>query len=214
MASSAPPSVSSPMGVSPSSAELRERVARLEAEREATPAMSAPGPTPVPARVDTSSTRLLREIRAVRASMDSLRESASRSETTSPEAEVDPAVHWLEMEFPLGRARVFSDVVFESGSSRLTSSASQSLISLASALQRVPNARVRVVGHTDNVGPASANLALSRGRAQSVANAMLTLGASSEQLVVEGRGESSPIESNRTAAGREQNRRVEFVRVR
>lgn len=219
MAIAGQPGVAGPTGISPSSSELRERVTRLEAGREAdlsrTPEMSVPVPASgqAAARVDTSSARLLREMRAMRASMDSLREANSRADVMAPEPEADPAVSWLEMEFPLGRARVFSDVVFESGSSRLTSSASQSLIALASALQQVPDARVRVVGHTDNVGLASANLELSKGRAQSVANAMLTLGASSDQLIVEGRGESSPIASNRTAAGREQNRRVEFVRV-
>lgn len=219
MAISGQPGVAAPTGISPSSAELRERVTRLEAGREADlsmtsdPSAPVPASAPAPARVDTTSLRLLREMREVRASMDSLRESNARPEVVAPESDADPAVSWLEMEFPLGRARVFSDVVFESGSSRLTSSASQSLIALASALQRVPEARVRVVGHTDNVGLASANLELSKGRAQSVANAMLTLGARSEQLIVEGRGESSPVASNRTAAGREQNRRVEFVRV-
>lgn len=212
------PAVTPSPGISPSSAQLRERVARLEAGQEsdasANPEMSVPAPAPAPARMDSASVRLLREMRAVRASMDSLRQSNTSLDVAAPEPEADPAVSWLEMEFPLGRARVFSDIVFDSGSSRLSSSASQSLIALAGALQRVPDARIRVVGHTDNVGLDSANLALSRGRAQSVADALLALGARSDQLIVEGRGESSPLASNRTAAGREQNRRVEFVRVR
>ena len=77
---------------------------------------------------------------------------------------------------------------------------------------------VAVYGYTDNVGwknstaeqSAQKNKDLSQSRAQSVASYMLSCGAASSQIKsVEGYGEANPISDNSTAAGREQNRRVE-----
>jgi len=71
--------------------------------------------------------------------------------------------------------------------------------------------RVRVEGHTDNVGPAAYNKDLSRRRARSVVAAMVQRGIAADRLVFEGYGLDRPVADNRTALGRAKNRRVEFT---
>ncbi|MFZ5479585.1 MAG: OmpA family protein, partial [Myxococcota bacterium] len=73
-------------------------------------------------------------------------------------------------------------------------------------------ARVEVAGHTDNVGKESSNLALSQGRADAVVKYLVTKGeVDPARLVAKGYGETDPVETNSTEAGRSTNRRVEFV---
>ncbi len=81
------------------------------------------------------------------------------------------------------------------------------------AVHMVPEAQVEVVGHTDNVGRSGANRTLSQERARSVAEALMLRGVSQTQLAVIGRGDTMPIASNATVAGRQANRRVEFIRT-
>lgn len=77
-------------------------------------------------------------------------------------------------------------------------------------LKNNPTMRVRVEGHTDSQGSASYNLKLSAGRAKSVRDWLVNYGIDPSRLTAEGRGEEEPIDTNATAAGRQNNRRVEF----
>lgn len=70
---------------------------------------------------------------------------------------------------------------------------------------------LKLAGHTDNVGSDAANMKLSRDRAASVRSYLLSQGASASKIEATGYGESQPIETNNTAAGRQKNRRVEFT---
>src|SRR5262249_3825185 len=70
--------------------------------------------------------------------------------------------------------------------------------------------RLRVEGHTDDVGVAGANQQLSRDRAAAVVQYLVEQGIDPERLLAEGYGASRPIAPNLTRRGREQNRRVEF----
>ncbi len=71
--------------------------------------------------------------------------------------------------------------------------------------------QLKLAGHTDNVGSDAANMSLSKNRADAVKNYMMNKGVSSSKIESEGFGESKPIESNKTATGRQKNRRVEFT---
>ena len=102
-------------------------------------------------------------------------------------------------------------VLFESGSARITGSSTAELGQLLAALEDAPGLRVRIEGHTDSSGGASTNQRLSQQRAQAVADWLAGRGISSSRLQAVGRGEESPVASNDTASGREQNRRVEVV---
>lgn len=78
-------------------------------------------------------------------------------------------------------------------------------------LEDNPKVRVAIHGHTDNVGDEKSNLELSTNRAKAVMSYLILEGISPSRLEYKGFGESKPIASNNTAAGREKNRRTEFV---
>ena len=75
--------------------------------------------------------------------------------------------------------------------------------------------KLRITGHTDNVGKAPANLDLSKRRAASVANVLSTqFGIAADQgLQPDGKGDALPLSSNVKPEGRAMNRRVEFSKV-
>src|SRR5690606_4058831 len=70
--------------------------------------------------------------------------------------------------------------------------------------------RIEVAGHTDDRGGDALNLRLSQARAQAVVDHLVRKGIPKELLVAKGYGPSEPIDTNRTEAGRANNRRVEF----
>lgn len=78
-------------------------------------------------------------------------------------------------------------------------------------LRKYPDERVRVVGHTDSTGSASYNKDLSVRRARNVRAILVDAGAGGGRISAVGRGERQPVASNATAAGRQQNRRVEII---
>jgi outer membrane protein OmpA-like peptidoglycan-associated protein len=78
-------------------------------------------------------------------------------------------------------------------------------------LQASPALKVWVVGHTDNVGTAEANVALSNARAASVVKALVAAGIDARRLTPHGDGPFAPVAANTTDDGRARNRRVELV---
>jgi outer membrane protein OmpA-like peptidoglycan-associated protein len=85
------------------------------------------------------------------------------------------------------------------------------LTEIAKALATVPNQRVLVEGHTDSDGSAEYNLQLSRLRANSVRSVLVAGGVSPDRIESQGYGETRPVATNGTSAGKAQNRRVEIV---
>ena len=106
-----------------------------------------------------------------------------------------------------------STIEFASSSADIDSASSGLLDSVAAAASACLGT-LRIEGHTDNSGNADLNQDLSRRRAEAVREALIQRGLSEQRLVVEGFGASQPIASNRTAAGRERNRRIEMRVVR
>lgn len=105
------------------------------------------------------------------------------------------------------------NIRFSSGSSSIPAS-SDALAQIAGALKskELENAKILIQGHTDSTGSSESNLALSIARAKSVMNVLVdTYGVDKERLSAEGLGESMPVTSNTTPAGRALNRRIEFV---
>ena len=78
-------------------------------------------------------------------------------------------------------------------------------------LQEHPDARLRIIGYTCELGGDVYNQSLSLQRAEGVRQVLVELGVSQDRLEVEGRGEQDPIAPNETPEGRALNRRVEFV---
>lgn len=84
---------------------------------------------------------------------------------------------------------------------------------IVSLMQDHPELKFSVEGHTDSDGNEASNLKLSEERAHTVMNTMVTLGISPDRLSTKGWGESVPVDTNDTAEGKANNRRVEFVRI-
>jgi OmpA-OmpF porin, OOP family len=102
-------------------------------------------------------------------------------------------------------------VYFETGRARLRAISYPLLDEVAQALRDNPTIKVEIQGHTDSQGADAFNLKLSDQRAKAVQVYLIKRSITSDRLVPKGYGESVPIADNRTAAGRSQNRRVEFV---
>ncbi|MFZ5709263.1 MAG: OmpA family protein [Pseudomonadota bacterium] len=102
-------------------------------------------------------------------------------------------------------------ILFATGSAAVQGSVQNDLYAVADSLNRFPNSRIEVVGHTDNVGAAAFNQDLSNRRASAVAAILQNGGVSGARIVAYGRGEDVPVASNLTPEGRQQNRRVEIV---
>ena len=105
------------------------------------------------------------------------------------------------------------DVLFETGSARLRPGFEAKLRPLIGYLRNAPNVKVRIDGYTDSVGSDASNLQLSKDRARSVADAITASGVDGRRLQLSGHGETSPIATNATDAGRRLNRRVEVTLV-
>ncbi len=107
---------------------------------------------------------------------------------------------------------ILSDLSFESGSAQLSDGEFASLAALADYLATQPLRRVALVGHTDSSGALDVNIALSKRRAASVLERLVSdYGVDRAQLEAEGMGYLAPIASNLEEAGREANRRVEVI---
>ena len=110
-----------------------------------------------------------------------------------------------------GVVLTLGDVLFATGSSDLQKDANNSLNKLVSFLNQYPDRQVLIEGHTDDVGSVEFNRGLSERRAESVRGYLRQQGIASRRLATAGLGMERPVANNGTAAGRQQNRRVEII---
>jgi OOP family OmpA-OmpF porin len=99
---------------------------------------------------------------------------------------------------------------FLSGTSIVNDASKPSVIKAAALLKSCPTARVEVGGHTDNLGSPTTSLPLSERRAAAMKAELVRLGVAPGRIIATGYGESFPIASNDSGAGRIANRRVEL----
>jgi outer membrane protein OmpA-like peptidoglycan-associated protein len=104
-----------------------------------------------------------------------------------------------------------SDVLFDTGSATLKPGAREKLARVAGILASHPDLHIEIEGHTDSVGTDNYNQGLSERRAESVRTYLMQQRISPTAVEAGGFGESRPVATNDTAAGRQQNRRVELV---
>jgi outer membrane protein OmpA-like peptidoglycan-associated protein len=102
-------------------------------------------------------------------------------------------------------------ILFDTGKTALKPGAKSTLSKIAKQLQTDPSLKIAVEGHTDSVGGTTTNQALSEKRANAVRDYLVSAGISADHITADGKGEESPIATNKTAAGKQQNRRVELV---
>ena len=116
------------------------------------------------------------------------------------------------------RVRVKNDTVgfdktihFDFNSYEVLSEDTTSLNEVAKLLAQFFDARLKLIGHTDDVGSDEYNMDLSRMRARSVANYLNNRGIDESRIVTEGRGKRQPVTREQTDDARRKNRRVEFL---
>lgn len=104
-----------------------------------------------------------------------------------------------------------SDVLFDSGQATLKPGTREKLARVSGILLAYPTLHMTIEGHTDSVGTDEYNMKLSQRRADSVLSYLVSNGINSANVEAHGMGKDHPVASNDTAAGRQQNRRVELV---
>lgn len=110
-----------------------------------------------------------------------------------------------------GLVVVLQDVLFDIGKAELKSGAQARIDRLAGVLQNHPERHLLIEGFTDSTGSDELNQSLSEQRAQAVKDALTAKGVDGSRIETRGFGKERPVASNKTAAGRQQNRRVEVV---
>jgi outer membrane protein OmpA-like peptidoglycan-associated protein len=110
-----------------------------------------------------------------------------------------------------GLVLTLGDTLFATGKSELKSGATVNLDRLTTFMNEYPQRTASIEGYTDSMGSDEMNQSLSQRRADAVKGYLVGQGVSSARLSASGRGENSPVADNESAAGRQQNRRVEVV---
>lgn len=101
-------------------------------------------------------------------------------------------------------------IEFATGKNALSTTSMTTLLEAAAALNANPDVKVEIGGHTDNVGNAAANNALSLARANAVKRFLSGQGIAADRLTAKGYGPAQPLADNATDTGKQRNRRIEF----
>lgn len=105
---------------------------------------------------------------------------------------------------------VAKNVLFKTGSDKLTNDSYKVLDELVDVMKKNPGLRLTIDGHTDNTGTPQINLVLSQKRADAVKNYLVQKGIDTARIKAVGHGQEQPVADNNTAEGRARNRRVEM----
>jgi outer membrane protein OmpA-like peptidoglycan-associated protein/predicted Fe-Mo cluster-binding NifX family protein len=130
-------------------------------------------------------------------------------ESSKPEAEI-LNVAALKQALDASGHVALKGIYFDTGKATLKPESGAALEAAALLLHRYPDLNLSIEGHTDNVGSADENLRLSLARAKAVKTALIELEVDPSRLKTKGFGETKPVASNDTEAGRATNRRVEL----
>jgi outer membrane protein OmpA-like peptidoglycan-associated protein len=104
-----------------------------------------------------------------------------------------------------------SGILFQTGKADLNESSKTALTKFAKTLSDYPDTNVMIYGHTDNTGSDAINQPLSENRANAVKKYLVGAGVGGSRITTQGMGSSTPVATNDTDAGRQQNRRVEIA---
>jgi OmpA-OmpF porin, OOP family len=105
-------------------------------------------------------------------------------------------------------------IYFDSGKDVVNPESYGAIKEIAAVLKENPSVKIKIVGHTDSDGDDAKNLDLSKRRAASVKNYLVShFQADGGNIETDGKGESAPMESNNTSEGKAKNRRVEFLKL-
>ena len=124
-------------------------------------------------------------------------------------AEPGAALDVVETEKEI-QVRLGSEILFDTGRFDLKPAATSALESLLKLLARYPKAPIQIEGHTDSAGTPASNQVLSERRAAAVKQWLVDHSIGAALITTRGRGQTTPVASNDTPEGRQQNRRVEI----
>jgi outer membrane protein OmpA-like peptidoglycan-associated protein len=110
-----------------------------------------------------------------------------------------------------GMVITLGDVLFAVNKAQLSAGGVRNVQKLAAFLNQYPQRKVLIEGHTDSTGSRSINQPLSERRADAVRSTLAGMGISGDRIATRGYAEAYPVASNKTAAGRQLNRRVEII---
>lgn len=107
-----------------------------------------------------------------------------------------------------------SDILFDVNKDVIKKESFPIINQIADAMKKDASLKIKIVGHTDNVGNASENLALSKRRAEAVSSYLIySAGIDAQRIAADGKGATQPVADNKTSEGKAKNRRVEFVKM-
>ena len=161
-------------------------------------------------------------VSAAQADADQSRLAAQQAQLSAQQADTDKATMRAKLSEQLnsilqtrnsarGLIVSMSDVLFDTGRYTLKPGAREKLAKVAGILLAYPGLNIEVGGYTDNVGGDAMNQTLSENRAGSVRDYLVQQGVSANSVSARGFGNTLPVTSNDSSAGRQQNRRVELL---
>ncbi len=153
---------------------------------------------------------------------DPVRQSSTTAEIATGEANIDsspppptPTATPTPTSFQVGTQTISlpGDLMFDFDKAEIRPEAASLLAQVAESLATMPEARIQVNGHTDNIGPLNYNLALSLRRANAVKDYLLKLLPADNRIswTTSGFGPTAPVADNDTEEGRQRNRRVDLI---
>ena len=152
----------------------------------------------------------IQDIRSCREISKGCEEYMQEKDPQNPEDDIEKEVLETEVGVPI----VLDGIVFAISSAEIKPESETILTHALNTLQAYPDMVVEIHGHTDITGSREFNMTLSQKRADSVKAWLIENGIEEERLVAKGFGPDNPIAPNTTREGRQQNRRIEFFRVK
>jgi outer membrane protein OmpA-like peptidoglycan-associated protein len=199
--------------------EEAERI-RLEAERVRTDAIAEAERLRTEAAQQSAELRSQVEAERARATQTEAQLAQAREELARRDAANQQRIETMQQELAkLAETRTtergfivtLPGVFFDSGKSALKAGARNTLSKIADLLRANAELRIAIEGHTDSVGTDALNQALSDKRAAAVRDYLASRGLPEDRMTTTGLGETAPVATNDTPAGRQQNRRVELI---
>lgn len=199
--------------------EEAERI-RLEAERVRTDAIAEAERLRAQAAEQSAELRSQIEAERARATQTEAQLAQAREELARRDAANQQRIETMQQELAkLAETRTtergfivtLPGVFFDSGKSALKAGARNTLAKIADLLRANAELRIAIEGHTDSVGSDALNQALSDKRAAAVRTYLVSRGLPEDRMTTTGLGETAPVATNDTPAGRQQNRRVELI---
>jgi outer membrane protein OmpA-like peptidoglycan-associated protein len=153
------------------------------------------------------------EARRIQEELEKTRQQLAAQQAAAKQKEMEAELARLAQTKRESRGLVVTlpGIFFDTGKSALKPGAKSTLTKIANQLKGSDNVRIAVEGHTDSVGDDEKNMELSEKRAEAVRSYLVGAGLAADRITSSGKGEADPVATNKTAAGRQQNRRVELV---